>query len=77
VNNNDDRPVTKHDLELMGIDPDDHDQLRAFRKDLEWARSNRVRCATLTGKIITYVALVVAGGTVALFWDGLKAKVGG
>jgi hypothetical protein len=73
----DDRPITKHDLELMGIDPDDHDQLRNFRKNMEWTQSNRVRCATLTGKIIVYLTLIAAGGAAAIFWDGLKAKVGG
>jgi len=72
-----DRPITKHDLELMGIDPDDHDQLRNFRKNMEWTQSNRVRCATLTGKIIVYLTLIAAGGAAAIFWDGLKAKVGG
>lgn len=72
----DNRPITRHDLELMGLDPNNLTDLAEFRKDLEWTRIQRNRCSTLTGKIITYGALVLAGGVLALLWDGFKVKVG-
>lgn len=71
-----DKYITRHELELMGLNPDNHDDLREFRKDMEWTRVQRQRCSTLTGKLITYVILTLAGGGLVMMWHGFKAKVG-
>lgn len=63
-------------LEDLGLDPDRYDDIREFRKDIEWAHVNRKRCETLAGKVIVYIALILTGATTAIFWDGLKVKMG-
>jgi hypothetical protein len=60
----------------LGIDPDNPKDFQDFRKNIEWAGTNRKRCETTIGKVITWFAIFSIGGIVALTISGFKSKLG-
>jgi len=63
-------------FDKLGIDGDDISDLRAFRKDLEWARYNRTRCDSLSGKVVTFLFITATASGLAFIWEAVRQKLG-
>jgi hypothetical protein len=70
----------KRIFQRLGLDPAKEEDVRAFRQAVEWADMNRRLCKTFWGRVVSWSAIAVMGGVIALtmtgFWATVRQKAG-
>lgn len=61
---------------MIGVDPDDTDDMREFRRDLMFQRVVRERAETVGGYTIKATVTGLVGGILVALWLGIKSKLG-
>jgi len=62
---------------VVGVDPDDTEDLREFRRDLLFQRQLREQAETVGGYTVKATVSGLVGAALLAVWYGVKAKLGG
>jgi len=62
---------------VVGVDPDDTEDLREFRRDLMFQRQMRQRAETVGGYAVKATVTGLIGAALLAIWLGIQAKLGG